>query len=97
MHIHRGTRCPWEDTECLSGHKVSDTTMRLRRGERIKAGAFDGLGEEGLHAYAKIVGLELSDLSVDGSLQRSLVGAREPERTRPTGPNSGRGGLSSPT
>jgi hypothetical protein len=70
MLIRLATGCPWEDAECLLGHKESDTTMRLRRGEWIKAGAFDGLEEEALHAYDKIVGPELSDVSVDTSIQK---------------------------
>lgn len=78
MLIRLATGCPWEDAECLSGHKESDTTMRLRRGEWIKVGAFDGLEEEALHAYDKIVGPELSDVSVDTSIQKIPCGG---ERT----------------
>jgi transposase len=66
--------CSWEDAERLCGHKVSDTTMRTRRDEWIAAGVFDGVVEEALRAYDKIIGLLLSDVSVDGSLHKSPCG-----------------------
>jgi transposase len=74
MLVRLATGCSWEDAERLTGHKVSDTTMRLRRDEWIAAGVFRALEEEALHAYDKIIGLEFSDVSVDGSLQKSPCG-----------------------
>ena len=63
------TGCSWEDAERLTGHKVSDTTMRLRRDEWIAAGVFRVLEEEALAAYDKIIGFDFSDVS-----RRRLIG-----------------------
>jgi hypothetical protein len=63
MLVRLVTGCSWEDAERLCGHKVSDTTMRTRRDEWIAAGVFDGVVEEALRAYDKIIGLLLSDVS----------------------------------
>ncbi|MGH9043904.1 MAG: IS5 family transposase [Acidimicrobiales bacterium] len=68
------TGCSWEDAERLCGNKVSDTTVRSRRDEWIEAGVFATLGTEALGGYDKIVGLDLSDVSVDGSLHKSPCG-----------------------
>ncbi len=53
-------------TERLLGGRVSDTTLRGRRDEWIKAGVFDGLVTEAIEAYERIVGLDLSETAVDG-------------------------------
>ncbi|MGH9096856.1 MAG: transposase, partial [Acidimicrobiales bacterium] len=74
MLVRPATGCSWEDAERLCGNKVSDTTVRARRDEWIEAGVFDRLGEEALAAYDKIIGLDLSDASVDGSLHKSPCG-----------------------
>jgi transposase len=50
---------------------VSDTTLRARRDEWVAAGVFDGLADEALAAYDRIIGFDLSDCSVDGSLQKA--------------------------
>ena len=74
MLVRLATGCSWEDAERLTGHKVSDTTMRLRRDEWIAAGVFRVLEEEALAAYDKIIGFDFSDVSVDGSLAKSPCG-----------------------
>jgi len=81
MLVRLATGCSWEDAERLCGRKVSDTTMRARRDEWIAAGVFDALAAEALSAYDKIIGLDLSDVSVDGSLHKSPAGGEG------TGPN----------
>src|SRR5665213_826750 len=50
MLVRLATGCSWEDAGRLTGHKVSDTTMRLRRDEWIAAGVFEALEEEALRA-----------------------------------------------
>lgn len=65
------TGCSWVDAERLTGNKVSDTTMRARRDEWVAAGVFDGLADEAIAAYDRIVGLALDDCSVDASLQKA--------------------------
>jgi transposase len=68
------TGCSWEDAERLHGCKVSDTTARARRDEWVAAGVFDASGTEAIEAYDKIVGLDLSEVAVDGSLHKSPAG-----------------------
>ena len=72
--IRLATGCSWEDAERLNGNVVSDTTMRERRDEWIAAGVFEALEEEALRAYDKIIGLDLTEVAVDGSLQKSPSG-----------------------
>lgn len=74
MLVRLVTGCSWEDAEHLCGHKVSDTTARARRDEWIQAGVFDAIVREALSGYDKIVGLDLSDVALDGSLHKSPVG-----------------------
>ena len=52
------------DTSC------SDTTLRRRRDEWIDLGVMEALHELVLEAYDRIVGLELSEVAVDGCIQR---------------------------
>jgi transposase len=72
--VRLATGCSWEDAERLGGNKVSDTTARARRDEWIAAGVFDTLNQEALSGYDKVIGLDLSDVAVDGSLQKSPCG-----------------------
>jgi transposase len=68
------TGCSWVDAEALMGFVVSDTTLRARRDEWDGAGVFDALAAEALAAYDKIIGLDFSDVSLDGSLHKSPCG-----------------------
>jgi len=74
MLVRLVTGCSWVDAEQLCGNKVSDTTARARRDEWIAAGVFDAVAAEALAAYDKIIGLDLSDVSLDGSLHKSPCG-----------------------
>jgi transposase len=75
------TGCSWETTEQLMGHVVSDTTLRTRRDEWVAAGVFDRLASEALAAHDRIIGLDLSEVSVDGSQHKAPCGGAG------TGPN----------
>jgi transposase len=75
------TGCSWVDAEQLMGRRVSDTTLRARRDEWIAAGVFDKLAEEALSAYDRIIGLDLSDVALDGSQHKAPCGGEG------TGPN----------
>jgi transposase len=77
--VRLATGCSWEDAERLCGNKVSDTTVRSRRDEW--AGVFDRISNEAIEAYDRIIGLDFSDVSVDGSLQKSPCGGQN------SGPN----------
>jgi transposase len=81
MVVRLATGCSWEDAERLCGSVVSDTTVRHRRDEWIAAGVFDAIAEEAIGGYDRVVGLDLSDVAVDGSLQKAPAGGEG------TGPN----------
>ena len=72
--IRLATGCSWEDTERLLDHAVSDTTLRARRDEWIKAGVFEELEAEALRAYDRIIGLDLTEASIDGSAHKAPCG-----------------------
>lgn len=74
MLVRLVSGCSWEDVEALCGCKVSDTTARARRDEWIAAGVFDRIVDEAIRAYDKIIGLDLSEVAVDGSLHKSPAG-----------------------
>ena len=75
------TGSSWVDIEAILEHRVSDTTLRARRDEWIDAGVFDQLAAEAEAAYDRIVGLDLSEVSIDGSLHKAPYGGEA------TGPN----------
>lgn len=75
------TGCAWVDVERLMGNRVSDTTLRDRRDEWIAAGVFDRLADEAVAGYDRVVGLDLTECSVDGSRHKAPVGGEG------TGPN----------
>ncbi len=74
MLVRMVTGCSWEDAERLCANAVSDTTARARRDEWIEAGIFDAIAQEAIRAYDKVVGLDLSEVAVDGSLHKSPAG-----------------------
>lgn len=61
------TGAAWETIEVLLDHQVSDTTLRARRDEWIRAGVFDRLDAQARRAYDKIIGLDTTDVVIDGS------------------------------
>lgn len=68
------TGCSWEDTERLMDCQVSDTTLRARRDEWVVAGVFERLAEHAVDAYDRIVGLDLAEVSIDGSQAKARCG-----------------------
>ena len=75
------TGASWVDIEAILEHRVSDTTLRSRRDEWIAAGVFDNLKDEATAAFDRIIGLDLSEVSIDGSLHKAPYGGEG------TGPN----------
>ena len=75
------TGSSWVDIEAILEHRVSDTTLRTRRDEWITAGVFDELCDEALAGFDRIVGLDLSEVALDGSLHKAPYGGEG------TGPN----------
>jgi transposase len=74
MLVRIATGCSWEDAERLCGNVVSDTTVRERRDEWIKAGVYDAIAAEAIGGYDRVVGLDLTDVALDGSLHKSPCG-----------------------
>ena len=72
--VRLATGCSLEDAERLCHNKVSDTTARDRRDEWVTAGVVDAVVQEGLSAYDRIIGLDLREVAVDGSLHKSPCG-----------------------
>jgi len=73
------TGCSWDVAARLSS--ASETTLRNRRTQWLTAGVFDKLVKEALAAYDRIIGLDLSEVAVDGSLHKAPCGGEG------TGPN----------
>jgi transposase len=73
------TGCSWDVAGRLG--KGGETTLRRRRDEWVEAGAFQHLVEEAINAFDKVIGLDLSEVSVDGSLHKAPMGGEG------TGPN----------
>jgi transposase len=73
------TGCSWDVAGRLG--KGSETTLRRRRDEWLAVGVFDGLIDEALEGYDRIIGLDLSDVAVDGSQHKAPFGGEG------TGPN----------
>jgi len=73
------TGCSWDVAARLS--TAGETTLRNRRTEWLNAGVFDKLVEEALAGYDRIIGLDLSEVAIDGSLHKAPCGGEG------TGPN----------
>jgi transposase len=97
------TGCSWD----VAGHlgKGGETTLRNRCNAWIAAGVFDAICEEAICAYDRIVGLDLSEVALDGSTHKAPMGGEGTGpspvdrgsrggsgRCSPTGPASRLGG-----
>jgi len=74
MLVRLVTGASWVTVEALLERRVSDTTLRSRRDEWIAAGVFDELRDHALEAYDRIIGLDLSEVALDGSLHKAPCG-----------------------
>jgi transposase len=74
MLVRLVTGCSFEDAERLCGNKVSDTTVRSRRDEWVRAGIYEQLVNEALLGFDKVIGLRLGDVAMDGSLHKAPAG-----------------------
>ena len=66
------TGCSWRVAAVVAG--TSATTLRRRRDEWIAAGVFDALCAEAIAGYDRLIGLDLSDVSIDGSVHKAPCG-----------------------
>ncbi|MHB8669158.1 MAG: transposase [Acidimicrobiales bacterium] len=73
------TGCSWDVAGRLCS--VGETTLRRRRDEWLAVGVFDGLVDESLAGYDRIIGLDLTDTAIDASLHKAPFGGEG------TGPN----------
>jgi transposase len=83
------TGASWVDIEAILEFRVSDTTLRARRDEWITAGVFEQLRDEALAAFDRIIGLELSEVAIDGSSHKAPYGG---EGTGPSPVDRGKRG-----
>lgn len=63
------TGCSWDVAGRLG--KGSETTLRRRRSEWLAAGVFDTFVTEAIDGYDKIIGLDLSEVAIDGSQHKA--------------------------
>lgn len=73
------TGCSWDVAAKLS--RAGETTLRNRRSEWLEAGVFDAVAEEAISGWDRIVGLDLSEVAIDGSQHKAPFGGEG------TGPN----------
>ncbi len=73
------TGCSWDVAGRLG--MGAETTLRRRRDAWLAAGVFDGLVEEAIAAYDRIIGLDLSEVGLDASQHKAPMGGEG------TGPN----------
>ena len=66
------TGCSWDVAGRLG--KGSETTLRSRFNEWLKAGVFEALADEAIEGFDKIIGLDLSETVVDGSVHTAPMG-----------------------
>jgi transposase len=92
--IRLTTGSSWVDIEAILEHRVSDTTLRARRDEWIHAGVFDQLCADAIAAFDRIIGLDLSEFAIDGSLHKAPTVVKEPVPTPLTGANADGSGRS---
>jgi len=72
--VRLATGCSWEDAEQITGRMVSDTTARQRRDEWEACGIFDAIAAEAIDGYDKVIGLDLSEVAIDGSTHKAPGG-----------------------
>ena len=73
------TGCSWDVAGRVSG--TSESTLRRRRDEWEHARIFSAVASEAIAGYDKVVGLDLSEVAIDGSLHKAPFGGEG------TGPN----------
>jgi transposase len=81
------TGCSWDVAGRLG--KGSETTLRRRRDEWTAAGVFDLLVDQAIAGYDRIIGLDLSEVAIDGSQHKAPCGG---EGTGPSPTDRGKTG-----
>jgi transposase len=65
----------------IADGSCSESTLRRRRDEWIELGVMDRLRDISLDAYDRLIGLELSDLAVDGCVTKAPCGGEKAGRS----------------
>ena len=65
----------------IADEECSATTLRNRRDEWIELGVLEALREIALEAYDRIIGLELSEVAVDGCITKAPCGGGKAGRS----------------
>jgi transposase len=65
----------------IADDSCSESTLRRRRDEWIGLGLMERLREISLEAYDRLIGLELSDLAVDGCITKAPCGGEKAGRS----------------
>ena len=65
----------------IADESCSATTLRERRDEWIELGVIDELREAALEAYDRFIGLELSEVAVDGCITKAPCGGEKAGRS----------------
>jgi transposase len=81
------TGCSWDVAGRLG--KGSETTLRRRRDDWLAAGVFDAFVTEAIEGYDKIIGLDFSEVAIDGSQHKAPCGG---EGTGPSPTDRGKTG-----
>lgn len=68
------TGASWTKVEFCLDHAVSDTTLRARRDEWEQSGLFQKLVAHTLAAYHRVIGIDLTNLFIDGCNNAALEG-----------------------
>ena len=68
--------------ERIADASCSESTLRRRRDEWIELGLMERLRQICLEAYDRLIGLELSEVAVDGCITKAPCGGRRPEGAR---------------
>ncbi|SCF56418.1 Putative transposase of IS4/5 family [Streptomyces sp. Ncost-T10-10d] len=67
--------------QAIADSTCSATTIRNRRDERIRLGAFARLNQIALESYDRVVGLVLDQIAVDGSITKAPGGGEAAGRS----------------
>lgn len=70
------TGASWETIEFGLNRQVSDTTLRARRDEWIRAGIFAEIFNQAIAGYHKLIGFNLANIIIDGSDQLAPCGGQ---------------------
>ncbi len=71
----------------IADEECSESTLRRRRDEWIDLGVMEALRERALTAYDRTIGLELTDVAVDGCITKAPCAARRRAGARWIGEN----------